>query len=58
MDCLRCASIMVRHPRDALKYVSAPLEVNWWCCILCGERLAPVITANRQSQSPPITNCT
>ncbi len=54
MECPRCKGVMVSDRFEDVADESGAMKFSGWRCILCGEILDPVISANRQAHHEPL----
>ena len=54
MECPRCKGVMVSDRFQDVADDTGALKFSGWRCIICGEILDPVISANRQSHQEPL----
>ncbi len=54
MECPRCQGVMVSDRFEDVADEAGAMKFSGWRCIICGEILDPVISANRQSHHEPL----
>ena len=54
MDCPRCKGTMVRDMFEDIADDTGAIHFSGWRCLMCGEILDPVISANRQGYQKPL----
>ncbi len=54
MDCPRCKGTMVRDMFEDIADDTGAIHFSGWRCLMCGEILDPVISANRQGHREPL----